>query len=150
MEAQQLLRNPDVYPGSEVLAQALADAYGAYDKFAGGLESHGIQLEWRYYADGNAWLAKAVHQWTGARGGQNRTTAFWLSVWNGFFKVSFYIPEKARANALKLPIDDESRKTIADAKPMGKLKFFPLVFELRSDELFETVFTLADFRKRLK
>jgi len=33
---------------------------------------------------------------------------------------------------------------------MGKLKYFPLVFELRSEEMFEAVFLLADFRKSIK
>lgn len=150
MESQQLLRNPGIHPTSDILAQALGDAYGAYEKFVRGLENHGIQLEWRYYTDGKAWLAKGLHEWTGTRGGQNRTTAFWLSVWDGFFKVTVYVPEKARADALNLPLDDECRQTIADAQQMGKLKFLPLVFELRSEDMFEAVYTLADFRKNIK
>jgi len=39
---------------------------------------------------------------------------------------------------------------IADSKQMGKLKYFPLVFDLCSDEMFEAVFSLADFRKSMK
>jgi len=150
MGSQQLLRNPGENPTSNVLAQALGDAYGAYEKFTGGLENHGIELEWRYYTDGKAWLAKGLYTRTGPRGGQNKTTAFWLSIWDGFFKVSVYVPEKARAGALSLPLDDECKRIIADAKQMGKLKFFPLVFELRSEEMLEAVYTLADFRKNIK
>jgi len=33
---------------------------------------------------------------------------------------------------------------------MGKLKFFPLVFDLYSDEMFGAVFSLIDFRKSIK
>jgi len=64
--------------------------------------------------------------------------------------VAIYVPEKARADVLALPLDSEIKKMIVDSKQMGKLKFFPLVFDLRSDELFDAVFTLADFSKNVK
>lgn len=148
---QQLLRNPDVQPTSDVLAEALGGAYSAYTKFVDGLECRDIHLEWRYYTDGKAWLAKGLHQWTGARGGQNEATAFWLSIWEGLFKVTIYIPEKARADALSLPLADAVKQMIADSKQMGRqLKFFPLVFEACSDAQFEAIYALADFRKRIK
>jgi hypothetical protein len=39
---------------------------------------------------------------------------------------------------------------ISDSRQMGKLNYFPLVFDLRSDEMFEAVFMLSDFRKSIK
>jgi hypothetical protein len=148
---QQLLRNPDIQPTSDVIAEALGGANDAYVKFINELSSHEIQLDWRYYTDGKAWLAKGLHKWVGVRGGQNEATAFWLSIWDGFFKVAIYIPGKARAEVLKLPLEDEVKQMIANSKQMGdKMKFFPLVFELYSDEMFDAVYTLADFRKSMK
>lgn len=148
---QQLLRSPNIQPTSDVIAEALGEANNTYLKFINELASHEIQLEWRYYADGKAWLAKGLHKWVGVRGGQNEVTVFWLSIWNGFFKLTIYIPEKARADAFGLPLDDEVKRMIADSKQTEKnLKYFPLVFELHSDELFEAVYTLADFRKSIK
>lgn len=148
---QQLLRSPNIQPTSDVIAEALGEANNAYVKFINELASHEIQLEWRYYTDGKAWLAKGIHKWTGVRGGQNEVTVFWLSIWDGFFKVTIYIPEKARADTFNLQLDDEVKQMIADSKQMGeKLKYFPLVFELHSDEMFEQVYTLADFRKSIK
>jgi hypothetical protein len=130
--------------------EALGEANNAYVRFLGELASHEIQLEWRYYTDGKAWLAKGLHKRIGVRGNQKEVTVFWLSIWGGFFKVTIYIPEKARADAFNLPLDDEVKQMIADSKQMGnKLKFFPLVFELRSDKMFEAVYTLADFRKSI-
>lgn len=148
---QQLLRNPDIQPTSDVISEALGEAYGAYTKFVCELERHDIQLVWHYYTDGKAWLAKGLHTWTGARGGQNQTTAFWLSIWDGFFKVTIYVPQKARADLLNLPLDDETKQIIANSNILGeKLKFFPLVFELNSEKMLESVYTLADFRKSIK
>ncbi len=60
------------------------------------------------------------------------------------------MPEKARADALKLPLDDEIKEMIEHASQIGKLKFFPLIFEVRSEELFGVIYTLIDFRKTMK
>ena len=147
---KQELRNPDIQPSGLVIAKALGEANKAYIKFVSQLEDHDIKLEWRYYTDGKAWLAKGLYKWTGPRGGQKETTVFWLSIWEGFFKVSIFVPEKVREDVLSLPLDDEIKLMVADSKQMGKLKYFPLVFDLHSDEMFKAVFSLADFRKRIK
>ncbi|HNW30044.1 MAG TPA: DUF3788 family protein [Spirochaetota bacterium] len=147
---KQLLRNPDIQPSGDVIAKALGESNSAYIKFINELASHDIHLEWRYYNDGKAWLAKGLFKWTGVRGGQNETTVFWLSIWDGFFKVSIFVPEKARTDALSLPLDNEVKLIISASQQMGKLKYFPIVFDLSSDEMFESVFLLADFRKSIK
>lgn len=146
----QLLRNPDIQPTSDVIAELLQDVNEVYVKFIDKLVDHDIQLEWNYYNDGKSWLAKGLYQWTGARGGQNKKTVFWLSIWDGFFKVSIFIPENVRAEVLNLPLDNELKQTISDSKQMGKLKFFPIVLDLNSDEIFDALFILIDFKKSIK
>lgn len=155
MSEKQLLRDPDIEPTSDVIAEALGAANSAYVDFIKGLKSHDIDLEWRYYTDGKAWLGKGLYRWTGVRGGQKEVTAFWLSVWDdpsragGFFKVTIYIPENRRLESLMLPLDGTVRKMIEESKRMGKLRFFPVIFDLRSDELFDAVYTLIDFKKAI-
>jgi len=147
---QQLLRNPDIQPTEVVIEEALGEANNAYVKFVRKLASHDIQIEWRYYTDGKAWLAKGLYKWTGVRGGQNETTVFWLSIWDSFFKVTIYIPEKSRADVLCLPLHEDVRRMAEKARLMGnRLSYFPLVFDLCSDELFEAIFSLVDFKKRI-
>ena len=148
---QQLLRDPNILPTGEVIAKALGEANNVYLKFVSELARRDIQIEWRYYNDGKAWLAKGLYRWTGVRGGENEKTIFWVSIWDGFFKVTIYIPEKSRADVFKLPLDDKVKLMIGDSNQMGnRLKFFPLAFDLSSDEMLEAVYTLADFRKSLK
>lgn len=147
---EQMLRNPDIAPSSDVIAKALGEANNAYIKFINEIASHDIQIDWRYYNDGKAWLAKGLFKWRGVRGGQNETTIFWLSIWDGFFKVTIYVPEKARADLMSLPLENGVKQMIAASQQMGKLKYFPLVFELYQDAMFEAVYTLADFRKSVK
>jgi len=110
-----------------------------------------IDLEWRYYTDGKAWLGKGLYKWLGVRGGQKVTTVFWLSIWEAFFKITIYIPEKARDDLFSLPLNNTVKQMINDSKQMGnRLKFFPLVFELDSNELFGQIHILFDFKKSLK
>jgi hypothetical protein len=150
LKEKQLLRDSSIEPTSEIIAEGLGEANNAYIKFIEELKNHDVQVDWRYYNDGNAWLGKALYKWTTKRGANKEMTVFWLSIWDGFFKLSFFISEKVRAEALELPLDDERKEMIENAKQMGKLKFFPLVFDLRSDELFGEIYTLVDFKKSLK
>ena len=150
MAEQQLLRDPGIEPSNEIIAEGLGTSYGAYTKFLEGLKAHSIQVDWRYYNDGKAWLGKGLYKWVTARGTQKEATVFWLSIWDGFFKVSIFIPEKARADALDLPLGDEVKKMITSSEQIGKLKFFPLVFSIYSDELLGDIYTLAEFRKNIK
>jgi hypothetical protein len=64
--------------------------------------------------------------------------------------VSLFIPEKCRDEVLNLPLGWETKKMIEEAQQMGKLKFFPLIFDFRSDELFNEIYTLIDFKKSIK
>ncbi len=147
---EQMLRNPEIEPSDDVIAKALGESNKAYVDFIEKLKSYDIHLEWRYYNDGKAWLAKGLFKWTGLRGGKNKKTVFWLSIWKGFFKVTIYVPEKAREDILSLPLDKEVKCMIASSQQMGKLPYFPLVFDLCSDEMFEAVLLLAEFRKNIK
>jgi hypothetical protein len=148
---RQFLGQPDIQPTEEVIAEALKEANPAYVKFIMELENHDIQLEWRYYTDGKAWLGKGLHRWTGPRGGNKEATVFWLSIWDGFFRVTIYIPEKSRGEFYRLPLKDEVKQIVTDSRQMGNtLKYFPLVFNVDSDQMLEEVFNLIDFRKSMK
>ena len=148
---RQMLRDPGIEPADDMIAAALGEANDAYLKFISQLNEMEIRLAWRYYTDGKAWLGKGLYRWTGARGGQRETTIFWLSLWQGFFRVTIYVPETSRAAILSLPLDDEVKRMAAEGERMGnRLKYLPLVFDLRSDELFPSVFALADFKKSLR
>ena len=137
-------------PTNEIIAEGLGSASSAYTKFIEQLQNHDITVDWRYYNDGKAWLGKGLYKWSTARGTKKEMTVFWLSIWEGFFKVTIYVPEKYRADALNLALNSEVRKMIEDAKQMGKLKFFPLIFDFCSDNLFEEIFTIFDFKKTLQ
>ena len=146
----QLLCDPDVEPNSEIIAEGLGAAYKTYTKFIKELaERYGITLmDWRYYNDGKAWLSKGEYKWTTARGANKVKPVFWFSIWNGFFKTSFYFPASVQDELLKLPISRETKEIIKNAKPMGKsMRFFPVVLDIKSDGQLSDVYEIAQFRK---
>lgn len=145
MEKKQLLRDATAEPTGDVIAAGLGAANSAYLKLIKEMENHGIQADWRYYNDGKAWLGKVQYRWTTSRGTQKEKTVFWLSVWEGFFRVGFTFPEKSRGDLSGLPLGDETKRRIEASEQIGKMKLFSLAFDLCSDELFDDIFALVDY-----
>jgi hypothetical protein len=148
--AEKRLRDPDIQPTNEVIAAALGEQYPAYTQFLGMLTGFGVTPQWRYYNDGKMWLAKGLYQWKSLRGTDKEKTIFWLSVWDGFFRVSFFFAEKAQLGLQGLIVGENTKRMIESTERMGKLKFFPLVFDVRSDDLFDDLGTLIDYQKSIK
>lgn len=146
----QLLRDPGIEPTSEVIAAGLGAAYKPYTKFVCELEElYGITLmDWRFYNDGKAWLSKGEYKWTTSRGANKVKPIFWLSIWEGFFKVSFFFSVSVLDELQSLPISDETKEIIRNANPMGKtMRFIPLVMDIESNRQLGDIYTIAEFRK---
>jgi len=146
---QQLLRDPDIQPTSEIIAEGLGEANKAYIKFIKDLESYGISLmDWRFYNDGKAWLSKGEYKWTTPRGANKVKPIFWLSIWSGFFRVSFFFSASVQDELQDLPISQDAKDLIMNAKPMGKtMRVIPVVIDVKNDEQLSDVYEIAQFRK---
>ena len=147
---QQLLRNPDIAPTSDVLAAALGNAYETYRRFTDMLDALEIQPEWRYYNDSKAWLGKGLYKWKSPRGTSKEKTVFWLSIWDGFFRLSFFISEKRWESLQNLQLSDSAKEAISGAKKIGKLKFYSVIFSVRIGESFSDFSALIEFQKNIK
>jgi hypothetical protein len=96
------LNDPNKFPNDLVLASQLGKARPAWSAFLALLKKRDPRLcsEWRFYNDGRSWLFKVTRQ---------ATTVCWVSVWDKFFTVAFYLNSRAEelvrvsslANALK-------------------------------------------------
>jgi len=146
---QQLLRNPDIEPTSGIIAEGLGEAYKAYAVFIKELGRYDITLmDWRFYNDGKAWLSKGEYKWTTPRGANKAKPIFWLSIWSGFFKVSFFFGSDIQEELLQLPISQSAKELINDAKPMGKtMRFIPIVFDIADESQLSDLYVLSEFRK---
>ncbi|WP_298649458.1 DUF3788 family protein [uncultured Proteiniphilum sp.] len=140
MDAQMLLRDPEMFPSDKVLKNALGDTvYSVLGSFFGMITSEDLTIEWRFYNDGKAWLGKVVHK---------KKTILWLSVWKGFFKVSFYFTEKHLEAIAALDISETIKDEFAKAKPVGRL--IPMIIDVNDKEQLKDLLTVVRFKKSLK
>lgn len=148
-EAQQLLRDITVLPTNEQICECLGSVGITYNFFLKVLKEHDIRLsEWRYYNDGKAWLAKGEYTWITKRGTRKVKPIFWISIWEGFFKVSFNFSEKNRDSLLRLPLSQDRLNLIAAVKANGKTnKFLAVLFDVVCEKQLKDILVLAQFRK---
>ncbi len=137
----QLLKDESVYPSTEILESLMGSYYPAFERLSKEVvnESLGLNMEWRYYKDGKAWLCKVTFK---------KKTVFWLSVWQVGFTVTFYFTEKTGAGVVDLPIGDAMKEEFYAQKPIGRL--IPLTFSINRTEQIEEVLAVVKYKKSLK
>lgn len=147
--AQQLLRDGNITPTAEIIAEALGAANIVYLKFIEDLKKLNISLmDWRYYNDGKAWLSKGEYKWTTARGTLKVKPVFWLSIWENSFRVSYFFSEKTRDALLSLPISAGRKEIIKNTEATGKTnKSIAVIFEITDEFQLDDLYVIAEFRK---
>lgn len=123
MDQKKLLIDPNVNVDNDLLKQCLKDSFSAYLSLLNECSALDVSVEWRYYNDVKSWLAKAVHK---------KKTVFWLSIWDGYFKISMYFNEKTRIGIDSLAIDHSIKQQFLSEPIKGK--FVPLIIDADSNE----------------
>ncbi|HNX88041.1 MAG TPA: DUF3788 family protein [Paludibacteraceae bacterium] len=135
----QLLRNKELYPTEEVLQKVLMDSIQAYNQLVTTIAELQAEMIWRYYNDGKSWLCKVQHK---------NKTIFWLSVWDGYFKTTFYFTEKNCQGIELLDIDQTIRNEFRNNKPIGK--FLPLTLTIQNRKQLIDLLKIAEYKRGLK
>jgi hypothetical protein len=144
------LRDPDVMPTSELLQQTLGDSYAAYETLQEALPGLEMEQEWQWYTPHKAWFARGQHWWTTPRGTNKEKTLYWLHVFEGFFDVAVWFKEKNRMEAMKANLSEKTERLILDAKTMGKVPTFPVVFGVTTKEPIADIYSLIECKKRVE
>jgi len=144
------LKDPNIIPTNEVLEQTLGNSYAAYKAFQEKLPHLDIEQEWQWYTPYKAWFAKGQHRWTTLRGTKKEKTLYWLYVYDGYFSVAVWFKEKNRLEALSTDVSEKTKQLISDAKTMGKVPTFPVVFDIATVEPLADICTLIDCKKRFE
>ena len=144
------LRDPGVMPTSELMEQTLGDSYVAYEAFQDALPGLEIEQEWQWYTPYKVWFAKGQHFWTTPRGTRKEKNLYWLHVYGGYFNVAVWFTEKNRMEVLSSDMSEEIKQLIRDAKTMGKVPTFPVVFDIATAEPLDDVYALLECKKRLE
>lgn len=136
-----LLKDPNVFPDTGVLKDALGNSYPAYEKLMSAITDETIGLDplWTYYNDGHNWLCKIVYK---------KKTVIWLSVWEDCFKLGFYFNERTGPGVYDLNIPQDIKDRFTEASE-GK-KFKPLVIDISDEIDLDVVMKLVDYKKRIK
>lgn len=137
MTKTQCLREAEIPPTEKVLREALGKTYEVWlglEKQLTGSEL-ALTTDWRYYRDSKAWLCKVCHK---------KKTVFWLSVWTGFFKISFFFLERHLAGIAALEINENS---FVIEKEWGKM--IPLIFEIDNQRQLNDLLKVIEFKKKL-
>jgi hypothetical protein len=136
-----LLREPEIKPIENVLKNILGkELFDVYEELIRIITTEfDIQYEWRFYKDGKSWLFKAVSK---------KKTIFWLSVWDGFIKTSFYFIGKNRFGIFDLPISDEIKETFDKVEVIGKL--IPLILNIEQKKQLKDFCEIVRYKKSLK
>ena len=136
-----VLSDPLVFPDKKVLSEVLGPAYPVYEELLDIVSRppYTLVLEWRYYRDGKAWLGKVIHR---------RKTIFWLSVWKGFFKTSFFFTEKHGGGIMELDIDYKLKQDFEKTRASGRL--LPLIIPLNGPEHITDVLRVIDYKMKMK
>ena len=135
-----LLREEIVYPTSEVLKNVLCDSYVVFEELTNKITNDfGLVLEWNYYKDQKSWLCKVLNK---------KKNVFWLSVWDKFFKTTFFFTEKHLEGFAMLDIPESIKTDLCISKPIGKL--LPLLMSIDNKEQLEDLLKIIEFKKNLK
>jgi hypothetical protein len=134
-----LLRDEAIPPTEDVLDAALGSAYPSFETFIAGITEEPLMLshEWRYYQDGKAWLCKITCK---------KRTICWLSVWDGFFKVTSYFPQRYLPEIETVCPDKEAG--IYMSKPVGKS--LPVTADISYQKQVYGFMKVLELKKRLK
>jgi len=136
---RQLLRDPEQKPDEALFRSILAPTlFRVMEMIHRSLADAGIDLEWRYYKDGNAWLGKATYR---------KKTIVWISLWENLVKAGFYFTGKTRPGVLDLPLSPGIKTLFAEAKPVGKL--IPLILDIKDETSLPDFITLINHKKTL-
>jgi len=133
-----VLTNKDEYPDVIVIERALKGRFVIYDELVNSLttEPYNLMYDWKFYKDGSAWLCK-FHQ---------KKTVFWLSIWDGFFKVTFYFSAKHCEEIEDLKIDQRIKSAYKDAPFTGKLK--PLTIDVSDKNLIKDILRIVEYKMK--
>ena len=134
---KQLLRERDIIPTKEVLNDVLGNVYSVLEEVETRLtqSEFALSFDWHYYNDGKSWLCKVSHK---------KKTVFWLSVWEGFFKTTFYFMERHLEGIAALDISEQIKVDFCRMKPVGKL--LPLQINFDKQEQIADLLKIVQFK----
>lgn len=136
-----VLKDRSVVPSSDVLESVLNGTYPFFEKWNGVLADFGIELVWRYYNDGKAWMGKLLC---------GKRNLGWLHVYDGYFSVTCYFMAKHWERiAADLSVPESLKEEFYKNRDTGTL-LIPMTIKVRTGEAVEEIRSLLSLKKGMK
>jgi len=135
------LNDKNIYPDDEVLTQYLGKAKNAWNSFIDLLKiDYPLSTpEWRYYNDGKSWLCKVT---------KKGKTVCWISVWEKFFRITFYFSDKAEDLLNNNLVDGKIKEQWITREKIGKIR--PVTIEVKKKADLKAVKELIEIKGKIK
>lgn len=126
-------KDKDIAPDNGRIAAVLGEQFSLYEELVSRMPQ--ITISWNYYNDGKAWLGKLLFK---------KKNLGWVMIYEGFFKVTFYVTEKVVPELEKLKLPDHLISSLHEHS--GKL--IPLIIAPEDSQDIDTVLQLIDFKRK--
>jgi hypothetical protein len=115
-----VLSDATQFPTEEIVFSHIGKTKALWISFFEYIQTHhpDIVKEWRYYRDGKSWLLKVTRK---------KKTIFWLSIFAGGFRTTFYFTDKAKEMILSSDLSDELKEQFQSPKNSGKIKGLTII-----------------------
>jgi len=121
-----ILTDKDQRPGDDVVFEHIGRTKPLWLALFDRIRSDHPDLagEWRYYNDGKSWLFKMQRK---------AKTIFWLGVFDGGFRTTFYFTEKASRAIAASGISPDLKKQFRSGIQHGKIRGVTILYRRKHD-----------------
>ncbi|MDR1757784.1 MAG: UDP-N-acetylmuramate--L-alanine ligase [Bacteroidales bacterium] len=132
------LENPNIYPDKEVLTRVLGDSYPAYEQLLNTItgDEYNLKTAWNFYPVNNTWLCRCYRK---------KRTVFWLSVWENYFRLTFYFTQHALKRIAALDLDKHLKLSLGLTEK--NTPNFPVIVSFNNETRLEDVLKIIHVKK---
>jgi hypothetical protein len=138
---EHVLINPDIFPDEKVIAKHLgATSHKLYQKVLGYTQDviPDVEQVWNYYRDGKSWLLRLM---------KKSKTFYWIAVYKGSFRVTFYLSSSSEKKIAACDIPEELKQEYEETKSR-QVRWISVPMAKKED--FEVFKTLLQIKANLK
>ena len=135
-----VLSNKDQFPTEDIIFSHIAEKKLLWTALFNMIHSDYPDLteEWRYYNDGKSWLLKVTRK---------KKTIFWLGVYTGYFKITFYFTDKVEQDIENSHLAAELKKQFKNGKRFGKIRGITIEFNNEKNIVYAKELIALKFKK---
>ena len=119
---EKVLTDKTQFPSEEVIFSYIGKTKIYWESIFQHIHSNhpDFSEQWRYYNDGKSWLLKVTRK---------SKTIFWLSIYEGLFRITFYFGDKAEPAIMDSSISSQIKEQFKNGKRYGKIRGITLIID---------------------